>query len=187
MIFQHAVGMMYKTGKLEITSDVRSKPLEQKRKRGRPAKLPLCLERSPPNRDTIARDNTEVVVSEDVVQVELSPEPPTAVYQPPSIPSTVHPFPSTPVYLPPSILLPAPVGKKGRARRKILPATSEAPVRMSTRNKKSSNDPPLAPAKRKGNFREEQLRTKRTKLIDEDYQPELTKSRVTTRSRKNKK
>ena len=34
---KHEVGMMYKTGILEITSDVRSKPLGQKRKRGRPA------------------------------------------------------------------------------------------------------------------------------------------------------
>ena len=39
--------MLYKVGILEITSDVRSKPLGQKRKRGRPKKLAQCLTRSP--------------------------------------------------------------------------------------------------------------------------------------------
>ena len=46
-VCKHAVGLMYKTGVLEISSDVRSKPLGQKRKRGRPKKLPACLTRSP--------------------------------------------------------------------------------------------------------------------------------------------
>ena len=53
LIFQHCVGLMYKTGKLEVTADVRAKPLGQKRKRGRPAKIPLCLPRSLPNKDTL--------------------------------------------------------------------------------------------------------------------------------------
>ena len=44
---------MYKTGKLDVTADVRAQPLGQKRKRGRPAQLPLCLARSPPNKDTL--------------------------------------------------------------------------------------------------------------------------------------
>ena len=44
---KHAVGLMYKTGVLEVSSDVKSKPLGQKRKRGRPKKLPACLTRSP--------------------------------------------------------------------------------------------------------------------------------------------
>ena len=39
--------MLYKTGTLEITSDVRSKPLGQKRRRGRPKKIPHCLQKSP--------------------------------------------------------------------------------------------------------------------------------------------
>lgn len=44
----HTVGMSYLQGKLEVTSEVRSVPLGQKRKRGRPKKLPInCLERSP--------------------------------------------------------------------------------------------------------------------------------------------
>lgn len=46
-VCKHAVGLMFKTGVLEISSDVRSKPLGQKRKRGRPKKLPACLTRSP--------------------------------------------------------------------------------------------------------------------------------------------
>ena len=43
----HEVGLMYKKGKLEVTSEVRSVPINQKRKRGRPKKLPHCLTRSP--------------------------------------------------------------------------------------------------------------------------------------------
>ena len=46
-VCKHAVGLMFKTGVLEISSDVRSKPLGQKRRRGRPKKLPACLTRSP--------------------------------------------------------------------------------------------------------------------------------------------
>jgi hypothetical protein len=45
---QHSNGMSYLQGKLEVTSEVRSVPLGQKRKRGRPKKLPSnCLTRSP--------------------------------------------------------------------------------------------------------------------------------------------
>ena len=43
----HSVGLMYKCGQLEVTSDVRSKPLGQKRQRGRPKKMPHCLTHSP--------------------------------------------------------------------------------------------------------------------------------------------
>ena len=46
-LYKHAVGLMFKTGVLEITANVRSKPLGQKRKHGRPKKLPACLVRSP--------------------------------------------------------------------------------------------------------------------------------------------
>ena len=41
------VGLMFKTDILEIDSDVRSKPLGQKGKRGSPKKLPSCLALSP--------------------------------------------------------------------------------------------------------------------------------------------
>ena len=40
-------GLLYKTELLEVSSEVRSKPLGQKRKRGRPKKLPACLTKSP--------------------------------------------------------------------------------------------------------------------------------------------
>ena len=43
---KHTVALLYKTGIMEITSDVRSKPLGQKRKRGRPKKIPHCLQKS---------------------------------------------------------------------------------------------------------------------------------------------
>ena len=46
---KHFPGISYKLGLLEVTADVRSKPLGQKRKRGRPqmAKAGHCLVRSP--------------------------------------------------------------------------------------------------------------------------------------------
>ena len=43
---KHSVGLLYKTEKLEISSDVRSKEIGKKRKRGRPKKLPACLSHS---------------------------------------------------------------------------------------------------------------------------------------------
>ena len=46
-MYEHEVGLMYKKGILEVTSEVRSVPINQKRKRGRPKKLPHCLTRSP--------------------------------------------------------------------------------------------------------------------------------------------
>ena len=44
---KHSVWLMYKTELLEVSSEVHSKLLGQKRKRGRPKKLPACLTRSP--------------------------------------------------------------------------------------------------------------------------------------------
>ena len=41
--------MAFREGKLEVTSQVRSVPLGQKRKRGRPKALGNCLLQSPPN------------------------------------------------------------------------------------------------------------------------------------------
>ena len=47
---KHAIGIMYKTGDLMATEDVRSKPLGQKRRKGRPPNLPKnsCRVNSPP-------------------------------------------------------------------------------------------------------------------------------------------
>ena len=44
---KHSVGIMYKTKTLLETEDVRSQPLGQKRRRGRPKKLSHCLANSP--------------------------------------------------------------------------------------------------------------------------------------------
>ena len=46
-ICKHSVALMYKCNILDIDSEVRSKPIGQKRKRGRPKKLPACLANSP--------------------------------------------------------------------------------------------------------------------------------------------
>ena len=43
----HSVGLLYKTEKLEVTPEVRSVPLGQKRRKGRPKKMPNCLIKSP--------------------------------------------------------------------------------------------------------------------------------------------
>ena len=43
------IGLYNRQGLLEVSSQVRSVPIGQKRKRGRPKKLPTCLERSPPS------------------------------------------------------------------------------------------------------------------------------------------
>jgi hypothetical protein len=40
--------MMFRSGSLEVTSEVRSVPLGQKRKKGRPKKIQHCLTKSPP-------------------------------------------------------------------------------------------------------------------------------------------
>ena len=45
---KHNNGLNYMNGKLEVTSQVRSVPIGQKRKRGRPKNPPSCLTRSPP-------------------------------------------------------------------------------------------------------------------------------------------
>ena len=45
---KHTIGMAYLHGKLEVTSEVRSVPLGQKKKRGQPKNMPHCLTRSPP-------------------------------------------------------------------------------------------------------------------------------------------
>ena len=50
---KHTVGLMYRTGLLEESSDVRSVPLGKKRRKGRPKKLPHCLAVSPLHKDTL--------------------------------------------------------------------------------------------------------------------------------------
>ena len=79
---------MIKTGTLEVTSEMRAVPLGQKRKRGRPKKMPHCLARSPgpstaPDADieeevpddvrsaVLTASDANEEVEEDVVDVEV--------------------------------------------------------------------------------------------------------------------
>ena len=123
---------MYKTGKLEVTSDVRAKPLGQKRKRGRPANLPLCLARSPPNKDTASSSEASAFSSEIPILV-LSPSVPADISSPkPSqTPSIV------------SHLTPAPLVRSTRSKRRILDDNDAEPEKEL---------PALRPAKRKQKF-----------------------------------
>ena len=76
---KHAVGLMFKTGVLEISSDVRSKPLGQKRRRGRPKKLPACLTRSP--KPNVVADTPTALYhapSPNISLISLSPSPPVS-------------------------------------------------------------------------------------------------------------
>ena len=50
-------GFYYRQGMLEVSSHVRCVPIGQKRKRGRPKKLPNCLERSPPSLPSVPDDH----------------------------------------------------------------------------------------------------------------------------------
>ena len=69
---KHTVGMMFKTGALEVTSEIRSVPLGEKRKRGRPKKMPHCLSKSPPmsslpdTEDDVHQEDEALDVEEDV-------------------------------------------------------------------------------------------------------------------------
>ena len=53
---------MYKTELLEVSSEVRSKPLEQKRKRGRPKKL-LAKRKSRAQKVKIVDNNIEKLIT----------------------------------------------------------------------------------------------------------------------------
>ena len=97
---------MYKTGKLDVTADVRAKPLGQKRKRGSPAQLPLCLARSPPNKDTLPTISGGTAEPSEVPILVLSPS------HSPS-PSII------------SHLTPAPLVRSSRTRRKVFATESE--------------------------------------------------------------
>ena len=71
---KHTVGLLYKEGHLEQTSDVRAVPLGAKRRKGRPKKLPNCLARSPiAQREPAAResDSEESETDDDTIEVEV--------------------------------------------------------------------------------------------------------------------
>ena len=89
---QHSNGMLYIQGNLEVTSEVRSVPLGQKRKRGRPKKLPSCLTKSPIQVRVPAADVQEdhpvadVLYEDPDVQVHLGLEPTRQAVQPCTVP-----------------------------------------------------------------------------------------------------
>ena len=66
---KHTVGMMFKTEVLAVTSEVRSVPLGEKRKRGRPKKLNHCLQKSPV-RASVEKRNDDVVVDSETSEDE---------------------------------------------------------------------------------------------------------------------
>ena len=96
---KHSVGLMYKCGVLEVTPEVRSKPLGEKRSRGRPAKPRNAFVKSPvqathdevpfaqyhqrsPEVSSLSQDNQQTLTIEDidldnieiVVQSEVLPK-----------------------------------------------------------------------------------------------------------------
>ena len=87
---------MYKTGKLEITADVRAKPLRQKRKQGRPAKITLPATALP-------AEVPILVLSPSVPSIASSSQSPSIV----------------------SHLTPAPLFRSTRHRRKVFFAEHE--------------------------------------------------------------
>ena len=64
--------MLYKSGGLEITPQVRSIPLGEKRKKGRPKKLPNCLVRSPVRAPTIDVPANALDISGPMVDIDDS-------------------------------------------------------------------------------------------------------------------
>ena len=72
----HTNGMHYKTGKLEAAPDVRSVPLGEKRKKGRPKKLPkFSLVKSPVRAPSEASPPELVHLQDDEFEVDPHLEP----------------------------------------------------------------------------------------------------------------
>ena len=68
--------MLIKTGRLEVTDDVRSVPLGQKRKKGRPKRIPNCLVKSPIRVLDEALDATTTTHEDNAEDNEHFDEPP---------------------------------------------------------------------------------------------------------------
>ena len=141
--------MLYKEGRLEVTSQVRAVPLGQKRKRGRPKALGNCLMRSPPQS-----------------RLPLPQSPPEA--QSPSLAASPFGPTSTPQ---PAITVSIPRKRKpNKKNTQILPSTTTPPTTRVKRNPKKTNatsshttppphptrtPPTLPPAKRKSRMNPE--------------------------------
>ena len=87
MLCKHSVGMAYKEGDLDVTSQVRAVPLGQKRKRGHPKALGNCLLKSPPQfrgittaspACTAQTSSPTAMSSPESVRGRISPTAPTA-------------------------------------------------------------------------------------------------------------
>lgn len=72
----HTNGMHFKTGKLEATPDVRSVPLGEKRKKGRPKKLPNSLVKSPVQAPSDASPPEPVDLQDECPPSDASPPEP---------------------------------------------------------------------------------------------------------------
>ena len=70
---KHSVGLLYQTGALEVTSEVRSVPLGAKRKRGRPKQIPNCLVENDADTDENS-DDIDVVETEAVASTVPAPK-----------------------------------------------------------------------------------------------------------------
>ena len=144
---KHCVALMYKMGVIEIDDHVRSKPIGQKRRRGRPKRLPACLSHSPEPRTASNIPTATYHPSPDVSLVLQSPVPsPGAV---PTTPTTPAPSPA-----------PASASFSPAASPITSPAASSSPVTSSpiaamamvspepVKRKRRNNDVELPPAKR---------------------------------------
>ena len=167
---KHICGMLYKTGTLEISSDVRSKPLGQKRKRGRPKKIPHCLQKSPEPR-TVGSvvQSSYINPSPDVSLIisdknqTSSPSPTRSMinvspFIPPSSPPPVPRSPTPPIAPCPAVASPQapavspspPVIRTTRSRRQQEDSVCVTKKATTTRSKRQREvaEPDLPPAKR---------------------------------------
>ena len=117
---KHSVAMMYKMGVIEIDDHVRSKPIGQKRRRGRPKRLPACLSHSPEPRTASNIPTATYHPSPDVSLVLQSPVP---------SPDPVLTTPTTPPSAPSSA--PASASFSPAASPITSPAASSSPVTSS--------------------------------------------------------
>ena len=194
---KHAVGMLYKTGIMEITSDVRSKPLGQKRKRGRPKKIPHCLQKSPEPRTvgsvaqaTYINPSPDVSLTFSDSNLTTSPPRVSSVipFIPQLSPSHTSRSPTTPQVSrapSPAVASPQPPASPPvttRTRRRQQKDDSN-PVfkKPSTRSKRQREmDPDLPPAKRIS-------RSRQTLKITFCLEQEKIVDKKKTRTSKNKK
>jgi hypothetical protein len=72
----HTDGLLYANGQLEATSDVRSVPLGEKRRKGRPKKIPHSLQKSPARSpvEVSPDDGDDVPATEDIAHDILDNE-----------------------------------------------------------------------------------------------------------------